>query len=72
MVAGGFVAPAAAAVAAALTAVAAVAVTPTLRQAVVVVADRQWKYGTGIKAVVGRPPLAADFAERFQLLTRAF
>ena len=63
MVAGGVVAAAAAAVAAdAVTAAVAVALTAMLRPAAVVVADLQWKHGTVIKGVGGRPPLAADNA----------
>ena len=57
MVAGVVVAAAAAAAAAVVTA----ADSAILQPAAVVVADLQWKHGTGIKGVGGRPPLATDF-----------
>ena len=50
-------------VAVAVVAAAAVtaAATAILQPSAVVVADLQWKHGTGIKGVGGRPPLTADF-----------
>ena len=60
MVAGVVVAVAAVAAAAVVTAAAATAM---LQPAAVVVADLQWKHGTGIKRVGGHSPLAADFTK---------